>query len=65
MRGRLATQQRSKASNSFSKERIRPNNVARIGEKEQQASPRWGGSEDTTVELEMGIAGLHGAKAGL
>lgn len=64
MRGRLATQQRSKASNSFSKERNWPSNVARIGKKEQ-VSPRWGGSEDTTVELEMGIAGLHGAKAGL
>jgi len=68
MRGRLATQIRTKASSSanggFSKERTWPDNVRHANEGVNATSPTWGhGSEDTTVEMELGLAG-HGAGNG-
>ncbi len=65
MRGRLATQIRSKASSSanggFSKERRWPN-VRPADRDGNAASPTWGhGSEDTTVEMELGLP-VHGGE---
>jgi len=62
MRGRLATQIRSKeasasANDGFSKERIWPHNYKNAN---NDASPTWvHGSEDTNVEMEMGLP-MHG-----